>query len=415
MSRYYGGWTPYVPVAERRRKAEREIAKLRKSGHPVAPVSIAGRLIATTFWGRAWCDTMERFRDYESRLPRGRTYVRNGSVVDLQIAPGKVTALVSGSELYKVTVTIMEASKAQWRAICADCAGGIDSLVELLQGRFSHGVMERLCRQQGGLFPLPSDIRFSCSCPDHASMCKHVAAVLYGVGARFDHAPELLFRLRAVDETELLAGIDAALPLSRTGPAAGRVLETDDVSALFGLDMVAPEEPAAGKPRDKAGAVRGRRPPPASEGVASANNTFVPTTAAPKRASADVRPARHSPAALATAGNKAPTKSNSPKQERLAAPAISAESFGSRPAATSTRPSRTVAAETAFTSAKAEGKGRKSVKSRERADAPDRAKTASVAIPAALDMPAQSIGKRSAAAASAATARKPKQKPVKWW
>src|SRR5579859_5463156 len=187
MSRYCDGWAPYVPVAERRRNAERAVAKLRKTGHPVAPVVIAGRQIAATFWGRAWCDTMERFHDYESRLTRGRTYVRNGSVVDLQIAPGKVIAMVSGSELYKVTVTIKEAAKAQWRAICADCAGGIVSLVELLQGRLSKGVMERLCRQQGGLFPLPSDIRFSCSCPDHASMCKQVAAVLYGVGARLDH------------------------------------------------------------------------------------------------------------------------------------------------------------------------------------------------------------------------------------
>jgi hypothetical protein len=113
MSRYYGGWAPYVPVAERRRNAKRAMANLHKTGHPVAPVTIAGRQIATTFWGRAWCDIMESFHDYESRLPRGRSYVRNGSVVDLQIAPGKVTAMVSGSELYKVTVTIKEAAKAQ--------------------------------------------------------------------------------------------------------------------------------------------------------------------------------------------------------------------------------------------------------------------------------------------------------------
>ena len=219
MSRYYGGWAPYVPVAERRRRAERAMEKRRKGGHPVAPVRIAGRAIATTFWGRAWCDNMEGYHDYENRLPRGRTYVRNGSVVDLQIAPGRVTAVVSGSELYDVTITIKETPATQWRSICADCAGGIDSLVELLQGRFSKGVMERLCRQQGGLFPRPSDIRFSCSCPDHALMCKHVAAVLYGVGARLDQQPELLFRLRAVDETDLVAHVDAALPMSKQGPA----------------------------------------------------------------------------------------------------------------------------------------------------------------------------------------------------
>src|SRR5664279_2022955 len=172
MSRYYGGWAPYVPVAERRRKAERAMEKLRKTGYPVAPVTIEGRTIATTFWGRAWCDNMEGYHDYENRLPRGRTYVRNGSVVDLQIGTGKITARVSGSELYQVTITIKETARTQWRSICSDCTGGIDSLVELLQGRFSKGIMERLCRQESGLFPRPSDIRFSCSCPDHASMCK---------------------------------------------------------------------------------------------------------------------------------------------------------------------------------------------------------------------------------------------------
>ena len=246
MSRYYdyGGWAPYVSVAQRRAKAAREMEKLRKKGHPVAPVVITGRAIASTFWGKAWCDNLEGYRDYENRLPRGRTYVRNGSVVDLQIAPREVTAMVSGSSVYQVTVSIGELKPAQWASIRKDCAGGIDSLVELLQGRFSKGVMERICRQEGGLFPRPSDIRFSCSCPDHASMCKHVAAVLYGIGARLDAQPELLFRLRAVDENELIAGIDEALPMSKTGPATGKVLEVDDLSAMFGLDMAGADSPA---------------------------------------------------------------------------------------------------------------------------------------------------------------------------
>ena len=141
MSRYDGGWARYVPVAERRRKAEREMAKLRKKGTVISPVTIEGKQIAATFWGKAWCDNLESYHDYENRLPRGRTYVRNGSVVDLQIAPHEVTARVSGSSVYSVKVTIAEVAKAQWKSICADCAGGIDSLVELLQGRFSKGVM----------------------------------------------------------------------------------------------------------------------------------------------------------------------------------------------------------------------------------------------------------------------------------
>jgi hypothetical protein len=131
----------------------------------VSPVEIEGRAIANTFWGKAWCDNLERYRDYEHRIERGRTYVRNGSVVDLQIAPCAVMATVSGSRLYNVKVKIADVPPRQWASICADCAGSIDSVVELLQGRLAKGVMERICRQGDGLFPTPAEIRFSCTCP----------------------------------------------------------------------------------------------------------------------------------------------------------------------------------------------------------------------------------------------------------
>jgi uncharacterized Zn finger protein len=244
----YGDWPKYVPVAERRRQAEREVAKLRKQGRPVAPVVIAGRgAIAGTFWGKAWCDTLESYHDYENRLPRGRSYVRNGSVIDLQIAPLEVTALVSGSSIYKVGISIKAAPKPQWQSLCRDCAGAIDSLVELLQGRLSSAVMERLCRQDNGLFPKPSEIRFSCSCPDSASMCKHVAAVLYGIGSRLDDSPELLFRLRGVDAADLIANLKADSPLSKSA-ATGNVLQDEDLSALFGLEMADGEGAVEAKP-----------------------------------------------------------------------------------------------------------------------------------------------------------------------
>lgn len=237
MSRSFGGWAPYVPVAARRRKAQREMEKLRKKGAVLSPVKIEGRQIARTFWGKAWCDNLESYRDYENRLPRGRTYVRNGSVVDLQIAPREVTAIVSGSKIYRIKVSIGGVGPARWKTLCTDCSGGIDSLVELLQGRFSKGVMERLCRQDTGLFPRPSEIRFTCSCSDYASMCKHIAAVLYGVGVRLDESPELLFRLRAVDETELLSDLGSPLPDTRTKRDTAQTLVVDDLAALFGLDM----------------------------------------------------------------------------------------------------------------------------------------------------------------------------------
>jgi uncharacterized Zn finger protein len=241
MSDY--GWAPYVPVAERRRKAERAMEKQRKKGQPVAPVIITGRTIAATFWGKAWCENLEHYSDFANRLPRGRTYVRNGSVIDLQIAPGVVNAQVSGSHLYRVRVTVKQVPGAHWKALCLDCGGAVASLVELLQGRFSKGVMERLCRQGAGLFPAPREIEFTCSCPDGAYMCKHVAAVLYGIGARLDGSPELLFTLRGVEGRELLAHAAAGVVVAVPETASHRVLEEEDLSALFGLDLASPQAP----------------------------------------------------------------------------------------------------------------------------------------------------------------------------
>ena len=239
----YYGFKPYVSVGARRAQAARELAKLRKKGRKISPVVIEGRTIAETFWGEAWCDNLERYSDFANRLPRGRTYVRNGSVVDLQVGPGCVTALVSGSTMYDVKVTVGAMPRARWSAICKDCSGAIDSLVELLQGRFSSGVMTRLCAEKTGLFPSPKDILFTCSCPDWASMCKHVAAVLYGIGARLDHQPELLFTLRNVNQQDLIAKAGSDLAQKRKAPAGAKVLASDDLSEMFGIEM-APTIPA---------------------------------------------------------------------------------------------------------------------------------------------------------------------------
>jgi uncharacterized Zn finger protein len=247
----YRGWRPYVSVAQRRRQAEREMQKRKKQGHAVSPVIIEGRAIVKTFWGKSWCENLEGYSDYENRLPRGRTYVRNGSVVDLQIKPGVINAWVSGSELYEISLTVAPVAKSRWKSICDDCAGAIDSLVELLQGRFSKGVMERICRQSHGLFPTPAELKLSCSCPDGAYMCKHVAAVLYGIGARFDHQPELLFRLRGVDEKELIVKAGKGLPLAKQAPAPARVLG-GDLSDIFGLDMGQSSAPKLPKKKARA-------------------------------------------------------------------------------------------------------------------------------------------------------------------
>jgi len=241
MPRYsngYGfGWKPYVSVAERRRRAARELASLRKKGMVVQPVEVDGRKIAKTFWGEAWCDHLESFSDYANRLPRGRTYVRNGSVCHLCVTQGKVDARVAGSELYTVKVQIKELLPAKWRVIKQRSAGKIGSLLELLQGKLSDEVMRIVTDHKEGLFPLPQEISFRCDCPDSASMCKHIAAVMYGVGARLDTSPDLLFTLRGVDHEELLAVDTAAAVSAATTSGKSKKLVTSDLSDVFGIDL----------------------------------------------------------------------------------------------------------------------------------------------------------------------------------
>jgi uncharacterized Zn finger protein len=243
------GWRyrPYVPVAKRREQARRDAGRLAGKGHALQPIEIAGRQIVTTFWGRAWCDNLERCSDYKNRLPRGRTYVRNGSVVHLEMRRGKVEAIVSGSELYQVAINIVPLPKRDWKQITRECSLAIDSLMDLLQGRFSEGVMQRLTRPRGGLLPQPREISIDCSCPDWATLCKHAAAVLYGVGSRLDVEPELLFLLRGVEHTELIrhAVDDANLDMALASESAG-ALSGEDLGELFGIELDAGTGAAAG-------------------------------------------------------------------------------------------------------------------------------------------------------------------------
>ena len=243
----YFGWKPYLSVAERRKKAEKIAAKMQKKGMTLTPVLGGRGNIAKTFWGKAWCDNLERYSDYENRLPRGRTYVRNGSVIDLKISEGKVQAQVMGSSLYQVAVSVAAVPARQWQAISADCAGSIASLVELLQGRLSKGVMERICTANTGLFPAPKEISFTCDCPDWAAMCKHIAAVLYGIGVRLDEQPDLLFSLRRVDAKKLVAQAGASLPKNKKTPAKAKVLDASLLAEVFGIEMVEAPPPMVRK------------------------------------------------------------------------------------------------------------------------------------------------------------------------
>lgn len=233
---YYDTWRRYVPMAERRSIAARKVAALRRSGRDVAPVAIRGRKIATTFWGEAWCRNLEAYSDYANRLPRGRTYVRNGSVIDLRIEAGRIRSFVCGSEIYESEIRIVRLPKKRWSAVKSKCAGGIDSLVELLEGSISESVMGIVTHKGKGLFPSPREISLDCSCPDWAILCKHLAATLYGVGARLDHEPALLFALRGVDPSELVEAAVERGPVARRRPR-GRTLKREDLSSVFGIDL----------------------------------------------------------------------------------------------------------------------------------------------------------------------------------
>jgi uncharacterized Zn finger protein len=245
---WYYGFKPYVSVAQRRARAAREVAKRAKKGQTVSPVAIEGRTITSTFWGQAWCRNLESYSDFANRLPRGRSYVRNGSVVDLKIDKGRITALVSGSELYEIRIDIAALPSQTWLALKKKCSGQIGTLVELLQGKLSQAVMATVTDRDQGLFPKPKEIKMRCSCPDYAGMCKHVAAAMYGVGNRLDSAPELLFVLRAVDQGEL---IEQAIPAAPAG-AKSSVIATEDLGAIFDIEIGdAPNGNAAPKVREK--------------------------------------------------------------------------------------------------------------------------------------------------------------------
>jgi len=260
-------WYSYSSGQELRNELDAKLEQRRKRGESFVPVQVQGKgsHIAQTFWGRAWCRHLEAYHDYQSRLPRGRSYLRQGNVYNLLIEPGLVSAQVAGSSLYEVQVHIQPLPQPDWVTIRKACAGQVGSLLDLLAGRLGAGVLELISDPARGLFPAPKQIRMSCTCPDWADMCKHVAATLYGVGVVFDSDPALFFRLRGVDPAELLA--EGAREAIATVHSAAPELAPEDLGALFGIDLATdlPPEPEPLKkaaPRAKK-AASGKAPKPA--------------------------------------------------------------------------------------------------------------------------------------------------------
>ena len=314
-------WSPYVSVAERRARAARAMKKRARLGLAVEPVSIEGRNFVHSFWGQAWCRHLEAIGDLANRLPRGRSYVRNGSVCHLGIEPGCVHAFVMGNELYEVELTVAPLPAAKWRDIKARCAGAVGSVLELLEGRLSAEVMGAVTHAEAGLFPARREMVMSCSCPDWASVCKHVAAVFYGIGVRLDQCPERLFELRGVDHHELID--EGARALSQvTGRAGGgRRLASEDLGSMFGIDLAPQTQAPVQHPPLARGKVRKRGHAPAA----------ARTSAQSRRGAAGTSP-RH------TRGETATPVSRALRKKEIAA----------RHAA----PPRRVAADEGFTAAK---------------------------------------------------------------
>ncbi len=238
----YDGWPRYVSVGEKRARAQRKLEQLRKKNPNIRPIVIEGRGLASTWWGKAWNKNLERYADYTNRVGRGRSYVRHGAVLDLQIEPGKVTSLVQGSRgsPYKVEINIKSISKAVWKQIQSASASELASLQQLLEGRFPKALGEIFTAKGQGLFPSPNEIGFTCSCPDWASMCKHVAATLYGIGTRLDEDPGLFFILRKAGVDDLISQTvrdRSRKLLKQARRKTSRVIEDTNLEDIFGIDL----------------------------------------------------------------------------------------------------------------------------------------------------------------------------------
>lgn len=315
-------WAPYVPVAQRRAQANREASKLSKKGQSLRPIQIKSRAIATSFWGLAWCKNLEIYADWANRMPRGRTYARNGSIFDLQIETGSITALVSGSSLYKIKISIDSIDKKKWQAIRGDCARQVSSLLDLMRGRLPDLVLARLTDPKQGMFPSPKELKLQCSCPDYATMCKHIAATLYGVGHLLDSEPGLFFKMRGVDQSELVSDAlttqtaDDAIGLNQLSDLAG-----EDLGAIFGIDFATtsdekstvssrlPTKPARKRAGDAESKVRTKRK--------SASPKKLSNPATTKKASRKSKPTVAVASGNLKAAKAAPTKRKKAPRKRI--------------------------------------------------------------------------------------------------
>lgn len=318
--RSYYGFPPYVPVAQRRAKAARKLEQLKKKTPGIQPVVLEDRTLARTWWGKSWNQNLERYADYSNRIGRGRSYVRHGAVLDLKIEPGKVRALVQGSQAqpYKIEIAIAALDQKTWVRLRNSATGQLDSLADLLAGKFPKSLQELFFAKGQGLFPEPKEIRFDCSCPDWASMCKHVAATLYGVGARLDENPDLFFKLRKIEVDELITQAVKSTTrslLAKARTKSAEVIADADLTEVFGIELEDRGKAAKSRPK--------RRQATSTSAAKRSANTKKATAkkpgATPKRATAQ-------------APKKKAAKTAAPSEKtRAKTPAKAAKKPGRRP------------------------------------------------------------------------------------
>ena len=241
------------------RAVQRELTARRKRGENLEPVlPKSSRDLSTTFWGQAWNRNLMAYSDYESRMPRGRSYFRSGKVLGMKVEPGLITSVVAGSRVYDVEIQIARLAEKDWKHLQKRCLGKITDVMDLLAGDLSDDVMREVTDLKTGLFPSSDQIMLSCSCPDWAGMCKHAAATLYAVGSLLDDNPRHLFTLRNVDPQVLIGTLEQLIDalIDTTQPASDRhaALEGMDLGDIFGIavDTTVPAKPPAKKaPRKK--------------------------------------------------------------------------------------------------------------------------------------------------------------------
>ncbi len=215
-------------AAELETLAAARLAELQAAGEELHPVVSRSRALVSHFWGKAWMRHLAACEAGGLCLAPGRTLLRHGCVLDVQLAPGLIRARVSTQRLEEVELHLAPLDEERQAELVQLCQGRIDSLVSLMEGRVDETVLAPLCDPQLGLLPEPADWRMHCSCADWAEPCPHAAAAIYAAGVLIDADPSLLFTLRSLDPATLLRP---------TAQAEASDFAAGDLGKLFGIEL----------------------------------------------------------------------------------------------------------------------------------------------------------------------------------